>query len=1071
MRNDNRRPRFVGLILACLIILFSSHTSLGQENPTALSPGVTLKRTIKGGATQSFQISVEAGQFLHLQVEQLGVDVTLSLDAPDGQLADQCENLNRIYGYEKIYYEAKRSGVFQVRVFAREPNTQGSFSLTLREQRPVTKTDLDFIAAVNEFRAKEPADYVQLGAEETQKKKERFEALLPPLLAFHDKWMASGVYERIAQVHLQLGTYQAGVSALEKAIELGETTGDREAIAFFLNTLGTIYSNTGDFSKAFECFEKIIVYGRATNQPLWVAYALINSGSIREATGERLEALDAFKKALIAFREGGDLGGQGQCLTHLAALYIHWGESQQGIEYSLESIAITKKLNLPLYEAYALNRHGGFLTQTKRYAEAIPFHQQAGVLMKSVGYPNGVVTSLIGVGNAYKGTGDREKAFEAFQDARIAAQDAKDEFLEANVIFNLGVSQAEFGLSGPAEASFRKTLETFDKLGNRERNRLAVLKSLGTLKWKSGDVQAGRAIFNQNRTLARTLGLPEEEADAFWNIARFEREEGELARSREAIESAISIVEQIRADLKSRDAQVTLFAVTQGYYSFYAETLLMEGGLNERTAGLAFSAVERGRARTFQEILVESRSGIRNGVAPNLLARERDLSKRIASKSESLLRAGEPGRQSLRQEIDGLISELDQVQSEIIRKSPGYAALTRPIPLTTAEIQSRLLDDETTLLSFSLGTTDGFAWVITREKIEVVNLGPKTEIEVAATAYSERVTGKPGSSGELDAAAEKLSRLILQPIGGRLRSKRIFIVPDGPLFYVPFAALPLFDKTGHPGRFLVEEHEIAILPSASSLVALREGNQRDKPREGAVIAFANPVFSADDPRVTLPNQSGRSLPNITQSSGERFLSAFGAMLPPVPKTGEQARAIASIAGPSRCFIAENFTANKEMAASPRVSGFRIVHFATHGIYDDEHPEFSGLALSLVDEKGQPRDGFLLTPEIYNLPLNADLVVLSACRTGNGKRVRGEGVIGMTRAFMYAGTPRVISTLWDVGETASTELMKRFYRRLYDKARPMRPAEALRAAQIEMLRDPRWKSPIHWGAFQFQGELR
>lgn len=181
----------------------------------------------------------------------------------------------------------------------------------------------------------------------------------------------------------------------------------------------------------------------------------------------------------------------------------------------------------------------------------------------------------------------------------------------------------------------------------------------------------------------------------------------------------------------------------------------------------------------------------------------------------------------------------------------------------------------------------------------------------------------------------------------------------------------------------------------------------------------------------------------------------------------QPAAIVSLAPPASALKAVDFEASRATALSDRLGQYRVIHFATHGLLDSAHPELSGLALSMVDESGQGQDGYLRLNEIYNLRLNADLVVLSACQTGLGKEIRGEGLIGLTRGFMYAGAPRVVASLWQVNDAATAELMKRFYRGMLKNG--LRPAASLRAAQLELMARPAWRSPYFWSAFVIQGE--
>jgi len=187
----------------------------------------------------------------------------------------------------------------------------------------------------------------------------------------------------------------------------------------------------------------------------------------------------------------------------------------------------------------------------------------------------------------------------------------------------------------------------------------------------------------------------------------------------------------------------------------------------------------------------------------------------------------------------------------------------------------------------------------------------------------------------------------------------------------------------------------------------------------------------------------------------------------LPGTRNEARLIAQLAGPGRSFQALDFDASRATALSAKLYDYRIVHFATHGILNSRHPELSGLLLSMVDRAGKPTDGFLQTHDIYDMKLRADLVVLSACETALGTEIAGEGLVGLTRGFMYAGAPRVVASLWRVPDGATSELMRRFYQNMLSNGLPA--AAALRRAEISLRREPRWSSPYYWAAFTLQGE--
>jgi len=332
--------------------------------------------------------------------------------------------------------------------------------------------------------------------------------------------------------------------------------------------------------------------------------------------------------------------------------------------------------------------------------------------------------------------------------------------------------------------------------------------------------------------------------------------------------------------------------------------------------------------------------------------------------------------------------------------------------------------------------------------------------------------------------------MVLDPVAAQIAGKRLVIVADGALQYVPFSALPEPRRpASESGAPLIVHHEIVNLPSGSVLAELRrEIDGRNKAAK-AVAVLADPVFSRDDARVSAvataqrwssatvrgvdgaDNQqdANQESDQLTRSVSDVGMRSSAGRLPRLRFTRQEARAIIAVTPKDSGLIALDFRASRETAASPEMAKYRIVHFATHGLLDNEHPELSGLVLSLVDEHGGRKKGFLDLQDIYNLNLPAELVVLSACETALGKDIRGEGLIGLTRGFMYAGASRVVASLWNVDDVATSELMGRFYKEMEKDG--LRPAAALRQAQIQMWKQKDWRAPYYWAAFQMQGEWK
>lgn len=513
----------------------------------------------------------------------------------------------------------------------------------------------------------------------------------------------------------------------------------------------------------------------------------------------------------------------------------------------------------------------------------------------------------------------------------------------------------------------------------------------------------------------------------------------------------------------------------------------------------ALEAAEHSRARVLLESLAEARANLREDVDPSILAAERSALRAVNAASTRLSRlltqrSSDADVAAARKALAAAETAYQDVQTRIRASSPRYAALTQPQSLSTRQIQHDVLDAGTVLLEFALGDRRSWLWAVTSTGVTTVQLPGRRDIAAAARAFGDDVAARQRKSGESASAyaariaaadrrvpgrAAALSRILFDGVAAQLagpwRGKRLAIVATGPLEYVPFAALPVpIAATKGVGALLIADHEIVEVPSASVLATLRR-EAADRPPPGHALALvADPVFEITDPRVPAspaapaqPPAAGRSL--STERAIERIDAVRGGPLTRLPFSREEANAISAIAGRPDTLTAMDFQASRATAVSGALADYRIVHFATHGLIDTERPDLSGLVLSLVNDRGNTQDGFVRLTDIYNLRLRADLVVLSACQTALGKEIRGEGLVGLTRGFMYAGTPRVVASLWEVSDLATAELMERFYAGMFRQK--LTPAAALRAAQRQMSQEPRWASPFFWAGFVLQGDWK
>ncbi|HLO49493.1 MAG TPA: CHAT domain-containing protein, partial [Kamptonema sp.] len=547
------------------------------------------------------------------------------------------------------------------------------------------------------------------------------------------------------------------------------------------------------------------------------------------------------------------------------------------------------------------------------------------------------------------------------------------------------------------------------------------------------------------------------------------------------IEASIKIAEDLRTKIASPELRTSYFATVQNYYQFYIY-LLMELHKKQPNSGYdtkAFEVSERSHARTLLELLQEANAHIREGISPELLQQEQSLQQQLDAiekqRIEVISRPNHTHEQQaeLDQKQQTLLGQYQDIQTQIRATSPRYAALTQPQPLTLAQIQQQILDPNTILLQYSLGKERSYLWAVTKTDITTYELPKAADIEEAARNFRNTVTNERyrNNFNKLAETNNAISQMILQPVAAQLGQKRLLIVGDGVLNYLPFAALSLNDIPGKNGKNpLIFDHEIVLLPSASTLAILRQNYNDRQPPSKALAILADPVFSANDERVK--NNSSAATQQAIESANlglSRSSRDNDIQFKRLNFTRQEAQVIEALFPANSSSESFDFDASRATATSPNLSQYKIIHFATHGLVNSVHPELSGIVMSLVDKNGNPLNGFLRLTDIFNLKLSADLVVLSACQTGLGQNIQGEGMVGLTRGFMYAGAKRVVVSLWSVDDEGTSKLMASFYQGMLQKG--LTPAAALRAAQLEMWQQEKWRSPYYWAAFTLQGEWR
>jgi CHAT domain-containing protein/Tfp pilus assembly protein PilF len=858
-----------------------------------------------------------------------------------------------------------------------------------------------------------------------------------------------------------------------------------------MNNIGIALAWIGERPRALEYLTQVTTILGDMGDRSRRASVLGNLCVINNDLSDYKKAFDLCSQALQIKREVGDKSGEATQLNNLGSVYASSGQYQKALDAYLQARDIHKSLGERGGEGVTLNNVGWVYAMLGEYEKAIDIYNQALVPMKEIKYTYGTAKILSNIAVNYADLKDFRKALEINLEVLPLRPESNDREGRAITFNNIAGCYQNLGDKARALEYYTQAIALHRKVGN-QRQLAAALRNVGTFHRDIGETPKAIEFLQEAREISRRIGDRHGEAAALSHLAKLERDRGNLAGAHKLIQEAISATESLRVNLKSQQLRAAFLASARKYYELDIDVLMRmhKQQPDQGFAAAAFQVSEKGRARSLLEMLRESRAEIRQGVDPAVIERERDLRRLIADRSERQTRllSGKNTDAELlavAQEIDALTTEYEQLQARIRETSPRYTALTQPVPLNLTEIQKQVLDEDTLLLEYSLGDEKSFVWAVTPGSMKSFELPERAKVEEAARRFYQLATERGRSvpnetlaqrkvrldqaEVEYAQAALNLSQILLTPVAGELKQKRLLVVGEGVLQYVPFAALPSPGEAGNPP--LIAQHEIVSLPSASVLAVLRNETANRKPASRTVAVLADPVFSDNDPRLASASKgqhASADADSLVETQRSASESGVGD-LTRLRFSRQEAEEIARLAGEKRNLKALDFAASRTVATNDLLRDYRIVHFATHGLINNLHPDLSGIVLSLVDEQGRPQNGFLRLYDIYNLKLDAELVVLSACQTALGKDIKGEGLIGLTRGFMYAGAPRVVASYWRIDDRATADFMKRFYSSMLKDG--LKPAAALRSAQVSMSQDKRWQSPHYWAAFTIQGEWK
>ncbi|MCG8461461.1 MAG: CHAT domain-containing tetratricopeptide repeat protein [Holophagales bacterium] len=866
-----------------------------------------------------------------------------------------------------------------------------------------------------------------------------------------------------------LGRPREARAALEKALEEYRFVEVPSGEAATRNNLCMLDHAAGALRQAIPCYRAALELFEDAGKPAEVATVLNNLGFAWDGLGEPAEARRAYGQALEIRRRLGDRRAEAQQLNNLGAIDRRSGDFAGALERYLQAHEIFQELGDQRRLASVLNNLGIVYFSLGDTDKARDLYESALELRRETGDRRGELITLNNLGSVLSVAGEWPRALEAHHRALEIARELGSTRLEWEASRRLGKGALRAGRPEIALEGLQRTAEALRSTEHRLSSARAE-HALGEALLELARPEDSRAALDRALAGLRNLGDPVEEATVLATLARWEQSYGDLDKALAHVDEASERLDTLRARLANPRLGVGL----SGHSDLWdlRIDLLMDKHRIEPRAGFdrrAFLAGEAARAQTLRRLLRaadgEPAGSVSGTSEPEPRTRRRLLAQRFAAKVDRWLRlADRPGKgeetKALERELHALEAELDRLESgsELEPSSPTP-------PIESLETLEGLLGPETALLSFRLGRSRSHVFRLTRHGLATFALPGRAVIEEKALRVYEDLSTIGLDRLEEAERNRAFGRILLEPVlADAADIERLAIVADGALHYLPFAAL--LDPR-HPEDPLLDRFEIVHLPSASVL-ALQRARHRDRrtaPSSASdstpwLAILADPVFQADDPRIEArPRRHGQ----------ERSAAAPSASLARLPSTRHEAEAIAALIPEKKTLLAIGPEATRERMLGAEVAGARFVHLATHGVFDARRPWVSGLTFSRFDATGAPRAGFVSLRDLDPLRWSAELVTLSACHSALGRRVRGEGVFGLTHGLLRAGAARALSSLWQVRDRSTAELMIQLYRAIWHEG--LGTAAALRQAQQELRSRPRYSDPYYWSSFVLQGDWR
>ena len=902
------------------------------------------------------------------------------------------------------------------------------------------------------------------------------------------------------------GEFLKSIEIFTQSIETTKKRNDNEKLCDTYIELGFLYWNVGDLSKSKVFFSKGLEIAnefsfKQEKMKCEIALKIYNfyqEGKKSRKSGQFDESINNFQNAIKLAQEIESKEHEIKCMRQLSATFLRINDLQQFYSLNERALKIAQDINHRKEEGSCLNNIGIYHKKLDNYSKALSYYEEAlkiakldnnkelmaerlnniGIVYQELGFYGKSIEYLIkalnidkqlgndifvsmdlnNIGETFRNKGiisnkkeDLLTALDYFEKCHKLILKTGDKRMEAMVLNNIGTVQSDLKNYQEALKYFQLGLKKAEDINDVESMGM-ILNNIGIVYYNQEDYEESTKYYQRAINLALQIQGNQILWEAYLEQAKALSKQDKLKQALASYKNSIAIIEDIRSQIKLEELKASYLGSDnrmEAYHNLIDLLITLHKSEEERGYDQeAFDYLERAKARAFLDRLEISQLDISQGIDPRLLNKEKELMKDISKLYTKLYNSDFTSQEAtqIHEELKEYEDKLESLKREIRTLSPAYADLKYPEIITLEETQKELLDDQSAFFAYSIGKENSYLFVITKNNLKIFPVPNREALQHQISEYLKTITDKDNNIFQL---GYELYAALVKP-GLTAEMKNLIFIPDDILHFLPFEALITHEKSKN---WLIQDYQIAYIPSLSSYreILNRKNSNNETPNKD-ILAFGDPSFGS----LEMEENGGDVFQDFFSSTAFNFSR--------LSYSDYEIQKISSLFDETKTIIFTRESASEEELKNHNLEDYKIIHFATHSLIDDKRPARSSIVLTLDDEPSE--DGFLQMREVYNLKLNSELVVLSACQTGLGQLINGEGIEGLNRAFFYAGASSVLMSLWSVNDQASSQLMERFYSHLRSSESSM---NALRKTKLEMISSGVLSHPYYWAGFIVSGK--